>query len=134
MYNSVTLVGRLGKDPKLSTATEKPLVNFSIATNERWKDKNGETQERTDWHNIVAWGKLAQYIVDVCKTGTLVFITGSLRTRSWEDKETGTNRYATEVNIGPGNVFKTLAGGKERASGDAKPTGSESRKDDDLPF
>ena len=133
MYNVVNLIGRLGKDPELSTATEKPLVNFSIATNERWKDREGEWQERTDWHNVVAWGKLAQYIVDTCKKGTLVFVTGSLRTRTWDDKESGAKRYATDVNIGPGNVFKVLAGGKERAGS----TGQEAAKpkeDDDLPF
>ena len=96
--NKVTLIGNLGKDPELSyTPSGVAVAKFSIATNERWKDQEGNMQERTEWHNIVAWRKLAEICGQYIKRGSKVYIEGKLQTRSWDDKNTGVKRYATEI-------------------------------------
>lgn len=95
--NKVILVGRLGADPELKyTPSGVAVANFSLATNEVWKDKEGNQQERTEWHRIVAWRKLAEICGEWLKKGKQVYIEGKLRTRSWEDKN-GVKRYTTEV-------------------------------------
>src|SRR5688572_26512881 len=96
--NKVILVGRLGKDPEIrSTANGTSVARFSIATDEKFTDRAGEKQERTEWHNIVAWSKLAEICGQYLKKGKLVYIEGSLRTDSWDDKETGQKKYKTEI-------------------------------------
>ena len=96
--NKVTLIGNLGRDPELSYTTSGVAVaRFSVATGERWKDDSGNVQERTEWHNIVAWRKLAEICGQYLKKGSKVYIEGKLQTRSWDDKNTGTKRYATEI-------------------------------------
>lgn len=96
--NKVILIGRLGKDPELrSTPSGTSVAKFTIATDERFTDRNGERQERTEWHNIVAWGKLAEICGQYLRKGRLVYIDGSIRTDSWDDKETGQKRYRTEI-------------------------------------
>jgi single-strand DNA-binding protein len=96
--NRVILVGRLGKDPEIrSTPSGTTVAKFTIATDERYTDRAGEKQERTEWHNIVAWSKLAEICGQYLKKGKLVFIEGSLRTDSWDDKETGQKKYRTEI-------------------------------------
>lgn len=96
--NKVILVGRLGKDPEIrSTPSGTSVAKFSIATDDRYTDKNGEKQERTEWHNITAWGKLAEICGQYLKKGKLVYIEGKIRTDSWDDKETGQKRYRTEI-------------------------------------
>ena len=95
--NKVILVGRLGKDPEMKhTSGGTPVTHFSLATDEIWKDAQGEKQQRTEWHNIVAWGKLAEICGDYLKKGRLVYIEGRLQTRSWEEKD-GTKRSTTEI-------------------------------------
>jgi len=95
--NKVILVGNLGKDPEVRHLENGAAVaNFSIATSESYKDKNGNRQEQTEWHNIVLWRKLAEIAEKYVKKGSLVFIEGRLRTRSWDDKD-GNKRYTTEV-------------------------------------
>ena len=95
--NKVMLIGRLGRDVDFRyTQDGKPVARFSIATNEYWNDNDGETQERTQWHTIVAWGKLAETCSRLLKKGRQVFIEGKLQTRSWEDKD-GNRKYTTEV-------------------------------------
>ncbi len=95
--NKVILVGRLGRDPEVRhTKTGDPVCTFSIATSERWKDKNGEQQEKTEWHRIVAWRKLAEICGEYLRKGKQVYIEGKLQTRDWEDKD-GHKRYTTEV-------------------------------------
>lgn len=95
--NRVTLVGRLGADPELhSTTTGTPVSNFRIATNESWKDPQGQTVTRTEWHRIVAWGRLAEVVSKHLATGSQVLIEGRLQTRKWEDKD-GNTRYNTEI-------------------------------------
>jgi single-strand DNA-binding protein len=96
--NKVILVGRLGKDPEIrSTPSGQSVTKFTIATDERFTDRSGERQERTEWHNIVAWGKLAEICGQYLKKGKLVYIEGSIRTDSWDDKESGQKKYRTEI-------------------------------------
>ena len=96
--NKVILIGRLGKDPEIkSIPSGQSVAKFTIATDERFTDRNGEKQERTEWHNIVAWGKLGEICGQYLKKGKLVYIEGSIRTDSWEDKESGQKKYRTEI-------------------------------------
>jgi single-strand DNA-binding protein len=98
MINKVILIGRLGKDPELrSTAGGQTVARFSLATDEKFTDRNGEKQERTEWHNIVVWGKLAEICGQYLRKGRLVYIDGSIRSDSWDDKETGQKKYKTEI-------------------------------------
>jgi len=96
--NKVILIGRLGKDPETkSTPNGTTVTKFTIATDERFTDREGNKQERTEWHNIVAWGKLGEICGQYLRKGRLVYIDGSIRTDSWEDKETKQKRYRTEI-------------------------------------
>jgi single-strand DNA-binding protein len=96
--NKVILIGNLGKDPEMKyTQGGMPVAKFSIATNERFKDKDGNWQDRTEWHNIVAFQRLAEIIGQYLKKGGKCYIEGSLRTGSWDDKETGKKMYKTEI-------------------------------------
>jgi single-strand DNA-binding protein len=98
MINKVILVGRLGKDPEIrSTPSGTSVAKFTMATDERFTDRNGEKQDRTEWHNITVWGKLAEICGQYLRKGKLVYIEGSIRTDSWDDKETGQKRYRTEI-------------------------------------
>jgi single-strand DNA-binding protein len=98
MINKVILVGRLGKDPEIrSTPQGTSVAKFTLATDERFTDKSGERQERTEWHNITAWGKLGEICGQYLKKGKLVYIEGSIRTDSWDDKESGQKKYRTEI-------------------------------------
>ena len=96
--NKVLLVGRLGQDPEIRHSQDgNAIASFSIATNESWRDRDGNQQEKTHWHNCVAFGPTAEkYIQPYVTKGTLVCVEGTLQTRSWEDKE-GNTRYTTEV-------------------------------------
>lgn len=95
--NKVILVGNLGADPeKRVTGTGQVVTNFNIATTDRWNDKSGQRQERTEWHRIVVWGQQAENCAQYLSKGRPVYIEGSLRTRQWDDKD-GNKRYTTEV-------------------------------------
>lgn len=121
LRNKVNLIGRLGKDPEIKRLESGQIVaNFSIATSETFKDKEGQKQEKTEWHNIVAWGKLAEIIEKYVKKGDEIVVEGKLTNRSWEDKE-GHKRYTTEVLVRE----MLMLGGK-------KGEGSENKED--LPF
>jgi single-strand DNA-binding protein len=96
--NKVILVGNLGKDPEVKyTPSGTPVAKFSLATNERYKDKNGEWQDRTEWHSIVAWQRLAEIVGEYVKKGSKLYIEGRLQTSSWEDKQSGEKKYRTEI-------------------------------------
>ena len=96
--NKVILIGNLGKDPEVKfTPSGTPVAKFSLATNERYKDKDGQWQDRTEWHNIVAWQRLAEIAGEYLKKGGKVYIEGRLQTHSWDDKQTNQKRYMTEV-------------------------------------
>jgi single-strand DNA-binding protein len=95
--NKIILVGNLGRDVEMRhTPGGSAVAKFSVATNEVWKDKNGQRQEHTEWHNIVAWGKLAEFCGSYLSKGRQVYIEGSIRTRTYDD-EKGNRRYFTEV-------------------------------------
>ena len=143
--NKVFLVGRLGKDPEIRFSGDgNAIANFSIATNETWKNKEGAQQEKTDWHNIVVFGASAEkYIQPYVKKGTLVSVEGKLQTRDWEDKD-GNKRYTTEVIadlyggvqiLGSGggeNSFDTSSGMNQEPA--KKENLDQTVVDDDLPF
>jgi single-strand DNA-binding protein len=98
MINKVIIVGRLGKDPEIrSTPQGTSVAKFTVATDEKFTDRAGERQERTEWHNIVAWGKLGEICGQYLRKGKLVYIEGSIRTDSWDDKESGQKKYRTEI-------------------------------------
>jgi len=95
--NKVILIGNLGKDPEVRfTPGGQAVANFTIATNESWTDKQGQKQERTEWHRIVVWGKLAELCGEYLSKGRQCFVEGRLQTREWTDKE-GKKNYTTEV-------------------------------------
>lgn len=96
--NKVILIGNLGKDPEVKyTPSGVPVAKFSLATNERFKDKSGEWQDRTEWHNIVAWQRMAEIVGEYVKKGSKIYIEGKLQTSSWEDKQSGEKKYRTEI-------------------------------------
>jgi|TARA_B100001105_G_scaffold250766_1_gene239534 single-strand DNA-binding protein len=140
--NKVLLIGRLGQDPEIRhTKNGQAVASFSIATNESWRDKEGGQQERTDWHNCVAFGPTAEkYIEPYVKKGTLVSIEGTLQTRSWDDKE-GNKRYTTEVVANAFGGVQILGGSGDGPAKDPMnqaPAVSEEDtsqvQEDDLPF
>jgi single-strand DNA-binding protein len=96
--NKVILIGNLGKDPEVKyTPQGTPVAKLTLATNERYKDKDGQWQDRTEWHNVVLWQRLAEIAGEYLKKGGKVYIEGRLQTRSWEDKQTNQKKYMTEV-------------------------------------
>lgn len=95
--NKAMIIGRLGSDPDVRyTQSNTAVATMNVATNERYTDSNGEKQERTEWHRVVAWGRLAEICQQYVKKGSLVFFEGPIQTREWEDKE-GQKRYTTEI-------------------------------------
>ena len=95
--NKVMLIGRLGQDPEIRyTQSGSSVANVNIATNENWVDKNGEKQERTEWHSLVLWGKLADLAQSYLKKGSQIFVEGRIQTRDWEDDQ-AKKHYRTEV-------------------------------------
>jgi single-strand DNA-binding protein len=142
--NKVILVGRLGKDPEIrSTPNGSTVAKFSIATDDRYTDRNGEKQERTEWHNIVAWGKLAEICGQYLRKGKLIYVEGSIRTDSWDDKETGQKKYRTDIVVnqmqmldrkGDENGAGSGGGYAGARKGAAVPAGTQVEEDDEVPF
>ena len=96
--NKVILVGNVGRDPELKyTPNNVPVASFSIATNERFKDRDGNWQDRAEWHNVIAWQRTAEIASEYLKKGSKVYVEGKLQTRSWDYKQTGEKKYRTEV-------------------------------------
>ena len=97
MVNEVLLIGNLGKNPETRTLESgNKVANFSMATSESYRDKSGEWQEKTEWHNIQTWGKLAERVESTLSKGATIYLKGKLSTRKWQDKA-GNDRYTTEV-------------------------------------
>ena len=121
--NKVILVGRLGRDPETRyTGGGQAVANFSVATDETYKDRNGERQKRTEWHKIVVWGKQAEIAQQYLKKGSLVFIEGRIQSREWQDKE-GQKRTSFEI---VANNFRMLGGRGEGAAAGAAAAGGTS--------
>ncbi len=134
--NKVMLIGNLGKDPELKyTPSGVAVATFSMATSEQWKDQDGNAQERTEWHNIVAWRKLAEIVGEYMKKGKKVYVEGKLQTRNYE--KDGVKRYITEI-VADQIIMLDGAGQRSTGSGsvseEAAPVSSDAPKDDDLPF
>jgi single-strand DNA-binding protein len=128
--NRVILVGRLGRDPETRyTGSGQAVANFSVATDESYKDRNGERQKRTEWHKIVVWGKQAEIAQQYLKKGSLIFIEGRIQSREWQDKE-GQKRTSFEI---VANNFRMLGGRAEGAAAAAGGvSGGASRGADDV--
>jgi len=131
--NKVMLIGRLGADPQLKyTPSGRANVNFNLATNASWKDQDGNKQERTDWHRVVAWGKLAEVIGEWLKKGSLVYLEGRLQSRSYDDAN-GVKKWVTEVIASDMEMLggKGQGGGESSSAPEEPPDISE---ESDLPF
>lgn len=135
--NKVMLIGRLGRDPEVKfTSSGTAVCNFSLATSETFKDKSGEKQEKTEWHNVQLWQKLAEIAGEYLVKGSLVFIEGRLQTRKWQDKE-GNDRYTTEI---VGERMQMLGskgdtGRSDRSASQSSASDNSSMpEDDDIPF
>lgn len=141
--NKAMIIGRLGSDPEVRyTQSNTAVANFNVATNERFKDRNGEFQERTEWHRIVAWGRTAEICQEYLKKGSLVYIEGPIQTREWEDKD-GQKRYTTEIKA---LTMQMLDSRSDQSSGSGTAKSGKSTAtsveidesfddmDDDLPF
>ena len=141
--NKVILVGRLGADPEMKyTNSGTGVCRFNIATSERWTDKGGQKQERTEWHRIVAWAKLGELCNEYLKKGRQAYIEGRLQTRSWEDKE-GNKKYTTEVIANTVQFLGSAEGGRGATPASQDVTddspfmeepSSGGTKDEDIPF
>jgi single-strand DNA-binding protein len=131
--NKVILIGRLGADPEIRyTADGQPVATFRLATSERWTDKNGQRQERTEWHRIVAFGRLAEICGEYLAKGRQVYIEGRLQTRSYEDRD-GVKRFVTEI---VAQNMQMLGRRDEASSAPSEPKSFEEDlpPEDDLPF
>jgi single-strand DNA-binding protein len=124
--NKVILLGNVGKDPEIrSTPGGTMVASFGLATSERQKDPQGNWQDRTEWHNVVAFGRTAEIIRDYVKKGHKLFVEGRLTTRNWDDKETGKKVYRTEIIAGD----ISLLSGRDDSSGGSSRGGSSSSYD-----
>ena len=127
--NKVQLIGHLGADPESRfTTSGSAVANLTIATNESWRSAEGDTKEKTEWHRVVIFGKMAETAAEYMKKGQLVYIEGRLQTRSWEDKD-NIKRYTTEVLC---DSFTML--GRKTQDVSSASSSKESEQDDDLPF
>jgi single-strand DNA-binding protein len=152
--NKVILIGNLGKDPEVKyTPQGTAVAKITLATNESYKDKGGQWQERTEWHNVVLWQRLAEIAGEYLKKGSKVYIEGRLQTRSWDDKQTNQKKYMTEVVAGTmvllggrgegggGGGAESLSQGSHGSSNhfdqrapEAEPAGTSPITDEDIPF
>ena len=123
--NKVILIGNLGKDPEMKyTPGGMPVARLTLATNERFKDKEGNWQDRTEWHNLVAFQRTAEIAGEYLKKGRTVYIEGSLRTNSWDDKESGQKKYRTEIIVNDLVLLSGRGEGGESGGGYSKSSSS----------
>jgi single-strand DNA-binding protein len=145
--NKVILVGNLGRDPEVRyTKAGQAVASFSLATSERWTGKDGNKEEKVEWHRIVAWGKLGEICGEYLFKGKQVYIEGRLQTREWDDKD-GNKKQTTEIvannmtmlgQVGNGGASDSSRGGSSQGSSAGRqgssPGGSDDFEDDDIPF
>lgn len=147
--NKATLIGNVGKDPDVRyTPNNTPVATFSLATTESWKDQSGKQSDKTEWHNLVVWGKLAEICRDYVKKGQRIYVEGKIQYRSYDDKD-GVKRYVTEINVNDLVMLSPKNTGDESHDSGYTPTpqshkpNNEGRgaepdfsqaSDDDLPF
>ncbi|MBI3782576.1 MAG: single-stranded DNA-binding protein [Deltaproteobacteria bacterium] len=139
MVNKVILVGNLGKDPEVRfTPNGQAIAKFPVATTEKWRDQQGQMQERTEWHNVVVWGKQAETCGQYLAKGRQVFVEGRIQTRNYDDKD-GNKRYITEIVAQNVRFLGGSGGGAGRGASDSSvsvPHGEEPAPpgEDDIPF
>ncbi|HKK13105.1 MAG TPA: single-stranded DNA-binding protein [Gammaproteobacteria bacterium] len=143
--NKAILIGNLGKDPEVRyLPSGSAVANITLATSEQWKDKQtGEQQERTEWHNVAFFGRLAEIVGEYLKKGSQIYVEGSLRTRKWQDKN-GNDRYTTEIIANEMQMLGSRGGGsasynQDRGASRSQPApasggGAADEFDDDIPF
>ena len=148
MVNKVILVGNLGRDPEVrSLPNGNPVASFSVATSRRFKDRDGNRQEQTEWHNVVCYGRQAEIAGQYLTKGKQVFVEGRIQTRSWDDKTSGEKKYRTEIICDNFQMLGSAPGGGGRGGGHAAPEydehsygggssggGAAGGEDDDIPF
>jgi len=129
--NKVILIGNVGKDPDIkATNNGSTIANISVATSESWKDKStGQQQERTEWHRVVFFGRLAEIVRDYLKQGSKVYIEGSIRTRKWQD-QSGQDRYTTEIVASEMQMLDS----RENVEISPSVASNQQVEDDDIPF
>ena len=149
--NKVILLGNVGKDPEIrSTGSGTMVANFTLATSDRFQDQQGNWQDRTEWHNLVAFKRTAEIVRDYVKKGSKLYIEGKIQTRSWDDKETGAKRYRTEIIVNDLSLLsgRDDGGGYSRSSPASAAVNEDQRppagqndyaqsaeiSDDDIPF
>lgn len=148
MINKVILVGNVGRDPEMqSTPSGQSVAKFSVATSRKWKSRDGERKEETQWHNCVAWGRTAEVIAQYVTKGKQLYVEGRMQTNSWEDRETGKKQYRTEVIV---ENFQFLGGksdgsqqrqssgggggGTQSSFGGGRSSNTSNFDNDDVPF
>ena len=135
--NKAILIGRLCRDPESRQANGKAVCNFSMATNETWRDTEGEKQERVEYHRIVIWGKLAEVAAKYLSKGSQIYIEGKLQTREWTDKD-GQKKYTTEIVANNMTMLDGKGDNSEKPNNPEKPESSGGPADasafDDIPF
>ncbi len=111
--NKVFLLGRLGKDPEMrATQGGMTIASFTLATSDRAKDAQGNWQDKTEWHNLVAFQRTAEIVRDYCKKGSQIFVEGKIQTRSWDDKESGQKKYRTEILVNELSLLDSKGAGE----------------------
>ncbi len=133
--NKVMLIGNLGRDPELRyTQSGQAVANFTLATNEQWTNKNGEREERTEWHRIVVWGRQAEICGEYLSKGRQIYVEGRLQTREWEDRE-GNKRNTTEISANKVLMLGPRGEASTEVTQSAEPTGPPpGPENDDIPF
>jgi len=149
MLNKVILIGNLGKDPEVrSLPSGQPVATWTMATSRRWRDKNGQKQEQTEWHQIVCFGKQAEIAGQYLQKGKQICVEGRIQTRSWDDRNTGEKKYRTEIVCDNFQMLGQRGGdfdNTERQAAQAGPSYDEGSygggagsggdiEDDDIPF
>jgi single-strand DNA-binding protein len=125
MLNKVLLIGNLGKDPEMrSLPSGQPVASFTLATSRRWRDKNGQKQEQTEWHQIVIFGKQAEIAGQYLTKGKQIYVEGRIQTRSWDDRTSGEKKYRTEVVCDNFQMLGGRGGGGGELEGSGPSAGS----------
>jgi len=137
--NKVILVGNVGKNPEVKySPSGTPVAKFSLATNERFKDRNDQWQDRTEWHNIVAWQRLAEIVGEFVAKGSKIYVEGKLQTSCWEDGQSGERKYRTEIVAREIVLLGTRANGTQQDRPETQDIPSDSGPtavtDEDIPF
>jgi len=130
--NRAILLGNVGKDPEIRTTSGGTLVaNLTLATSDRFKDRDGNYQDHVEWHDLVAFKRTAEIIRDYVKKGSKLYVEGKIQTRSWDDKQTGQKKYRTEIMV---NDLSLLSGSGEKKESTSKADNAPEIADEDIPF